>query len=306
MDHRREPADGNELGEFLRTRRAGLDPRRAGLPHHGGLRRVPGLRREELAQLAHVSFDYVVRLEQGRTRRVSRAVLDALADALQMTPDERTYLFGLADISPHRAARAPGLPDVAPRLRQLLDDMHDVPAMIIHRRMDVLAWNRGAAALLTDFGALPPARRNIIRLTFLDDAFRSLYVEWPAVARECVAVLRMESGRHPGDPDLNALIAELNERSADFRTWWAGYHVAGARQLTKLLRHPTAGDLTVDVQQLSVDTHADQLLAAYTAHDAKSRDALGFLLRWSGDARRTPARRSAAPDPDGNTAPGGR
>ncbi|MEV6418852.1 helix-turn-helix transcriptional regulator [Streptomyces sp. NPDC051662] len=292
MNQRGEPGDANELGEFLRTRRAGLDPRRAGLPDYGGLRRVPGLRREELAQLAHVSFDYVVRLEQGRTRKVSRAVLDALADALQMTPDERAYLFGLADISPPKPARAPGLPDVAPRLQQLLDDMHDVPAMIIHRRMDILAWNRGAVALLVDFDALPPARRNIIRLTFLDDAFRSLYVEWPKVARECVAVLRNESGRHPDDPDLNALIAELNEKSTDFRTWWADYHVAGARQLTKLLHHPTVGDLTLDVQQLSVDTQADQLLAAYTAHDAKSHDALGFLLQWSGESRRAPTHRS--------------
>lgn len=293
MDRHHEPGDGNELGEFLRARRAALDPRRAGLPHHGGLRRVPGLRREELAQLAHVSFDYVVRLEQGRTRKVSRAVLDALADALRMTPDERDYLFGLADLSPRKAARAPGLPDVAPRLRQLLDDMHDVPAMVVHRRMDVLAWNRAAAALLTDFAALPPARRNIIRLTFLDDAFRAQYVDWPVVARECVAVLRMESGRHPDDPDLGALIAELNEKDADFRAWWADYRVAGPRQLTKRMRHPTAGELTLDVQQLSVDTDADQLLAAYTAHDAKSRDALDFLLRWSSGPR--PARASSQP-----------
>jgi transcriptional regulator with XRE-family HTH domain len=277
----RASTDRNELGEFLRARRAALAPHEAGLPEGYGLRRVHGLRREELAQLAHVSFDYVVRLEQGRTRRVSRSVLDALADALQLTPDERAYLFNLADVSRHAPARAPGRPEVAPRLRMLLDEMHDVPAVVLHRRMDILAWNHAAAALLIDFGALPLHERNIIRLTFLNDDFRSLYADWPRVARECVAVLRLEAGQHPEDQALEDLVGELNARSADFRTWWADYHVAGPRQLTKAFRHPTAGQLTLDVQQLSVDAERDQLLAAYTAHDAQSRDALRFLLQWS-------------------------
>jgi transcriptional regulator with XRE-family HTH domain len=176
MENRDDTSDGNELGDFLRARRAGLDPRRAGLPDDGRLRRVPGLRREELAQLAHVSVDYVVRLEQGRTRRVSRPVLDALADALQLAPDERAYLFTVADVT-QAPARQPGKQKVDRQLRQLLDGMHDIPAMILNRRMDVLAWNRGASALLTDFGTLPPQERNLIRLTFLDDAYRALYAD---------------------------------------------------------------------------------------------------------------------------------
>ncbi|MER5529474.1 helix-turn-helix transcriptional regulator [Streptomyces sp. NPDC002677] len=275
-------ASDNELGEFLRARRAALTPRRAGLPDDGRPRRVPGLRREELAQLAHVSIDYVVRLEQGRTRRVSRAVLDALADALQLAPDERDHLFTLAETAPTRPARRPGPPEVAPHLRQLLATMPDVPAMVLDRRMDVLAWNGAAAALLTDFTAVPPAERNLIRLTFLDETFRALYADWPRAARECVAVLRMEAGRTPHDPALTALIAELTTQDRDFRTWWATHQVRGPRQLTKTYRHPVAGPLTLDVQQFSVDTHPDQQLIAYTAEpDSASYEALRFLLQWS-------------------------
>lgn len=281
------PSHSSELGAFLRSRRAALDPRQAGLPDDGRPRRVPGLRREELAQLAHVSIDYVVRLEQGRTRRVSRPVLDALADALQLAADERAYLYTLADVSPAVPARGPGRSEVATRLRRLLSTMPDVPAMVLHRGMDVLAWNRAAAALLTDFGALPPAERNLIRLTFLDESFRALYADWPRAARECVAVLRMEAGRTPHDPALAALVGELSLRDQDFRTWWAGHQVRGPRQLTKTYHHPVVGTLTLDVQQFSVDTHPDQLLVAYTAEpDSPSAEALRFLLQWS-DARGT-------------------
>lgn len=282
MDHPGNAAGGNELGAFLRSRRAALDPHLVGMPDDGRPRRVPGLRREELAQLAHVSIDYIVRLEQGRTRRVSRPVLDALADALRLAPDERDYLFTVADAASAPPARQPGRPEVAPRLRELLDTMHDVPAMVLRRGMDVLAWNRGAAALLVDFGALPPAERNLIRLTFLDDAFRSLYADWPRVARECVAVLRMEAGRTPHDPALNALVGQLSVLDADFRTWWADHRVRGPRQLTKTYRHPTVGTLVLDVHQFSVDTHPDQMLVAYTAErDSPSQEALRFLLQWA-------------------------
>jgi transcriptional regulator with XRE-family HTH domain len=272
----------SSLADFLRARRAAADPRRSGLPvDDGRLRRVPGLRREELAALAHVSIDYIVRLEQGRARRVSRPVLDAIADALQLAADERDYLYAVADVAP-AAARRPSRPDVAPELRQLLDTMHDVPALVLHRGMDVLAWNRGASALLTDFGARPPRERNLIRLTFLDLQFRALYADWPRVARECVAVLRMEAGRHPGDPELTALVGELSMGDPDFRTWWAGHQVRGPRHLRKEYRHPVAGELTLDVQQFSVDSHPEQMLVAYTAEPGSpSLDRLRFLLQWA-------------------------
>lgn len=272
----------NELGEFLRAQRAALDPQQVGIPDDGRLRRVPGLRREELAQLAHVSVDYVVRLEQGRTRRVSRPILDALADALQLAADERAYLFTVADVAPGTLARHTPRVAVSPQLRQLLDTMHDVPAMVLSRTMDVLAWNRGAVALLTDFEQVVPDRRNLIWLTFLDKNFRALYADWPRAARECVAVLRMEAGHNPDDPALMALIGELNAGDADFRTWWTTHKVRGPHQLTKTYVHPVVGALTLEVQQFTVDTHPDQFLVAYTAApESPSYEGLHFLLQWS-------------------------
>ncbi|MFF7924463.1 helix-turn-helix transcriptional regulator [Streptomyces mirabilis] len=282
MELQDNASGGNDLGNFLRSRRAALDPHQVGLPDDGRPRRVPGLRREELAQLGHVSIDYIVRLEQGRTRRVSRPVLDALADALPLAPDERAYLFTVADVTPSAPTPGPGRQQVDPQLQQLLTTMHDIPAMILNRRMDVLAWNRGAAAPLTDFGALAPAERNLIRLTFLDDAYRALYADWPRAARECVAFLRMEAGRHPKDQALAALIGELSLRDPDFRTWWSGHRVRGARRLAKTYLHPVAGSITLDVQQFSVDTQPDQQLVAYTAPpDSPSEEALRFLLQWA-------------------------
>jgi transcriptional regulator with XRE-family HTH domain len=297
------PTSGNELGDFLRARRAALGPHQVGLPDDGRLRRVPGLRREEVAQLAHVSIDYVMRLEQGRTRRVSRPVLDALADALELAADERAYLFTLADVAqPAPARRQPAEQRVDPQLQQLINGMPDIPAMVLNRRTDVLAWNTAAAALLADFAAIPPRERNVIRMTFLDTAYRSLFADWTRVARSCVAVLRMEAGLHPDDPALAALVGELSVRDPDFRTWWGNHQVRGPRQLTKTYHHPVAGTLTLDVQQLSVDTQPDQILAAYTARpDSPSQEALRFLLQWSG---RTSGQDDRAADRDGDHAQG--
>jgi transcriptional regulator with XRE-family HTH domain len=280
MDDPAAPSGGNDLGDFLRARRAALDLRRAGLPDDGRLRRVPGLRREELSRLANVSVDYIVRLEQGRTRRVSRPVLEALADALQLSPDDRAYLETLAEVARATRRRASAKPDVADALRQLLEDMHDIPAMVVYRRMHVLAWNVGAAALLTDFGAFPPQERNLVRLMFLDERFRALYADWPQAARDCVAILRMEAGLHPDDPDLIALVGELSIRDKDFRAWWTTHPVHGLSPVTRTFHHPVAGTLTLDVHQLSINP--DVLIAAYTApRDSPSREALRVLLQSS-------------------------
>jgi transcriptional regulator with XRE-family HTH domain len=278
MDDPAAPSGGNDLGDFLRARRAALDLRRAGLPDDGRLRRVPGLRREELSRLANVSVDYIVRLEQGRTRRVSRPVLEALANALQLSPDDRAYLETLAEVARATRRRASAKPDVADPLRQLLEDMHDIPAMVVYRRMHVLAWNVGAAALLTDFGALPPQERNLVRLMFLDEGFRALYADWPQAARDCVAILRMQAGLHPDDPDLIALVGELSIRDEDFRAWWTTHPVHGLGPVTRTFDHPVAGTLILDVHQLSINP--DVLIAAYTApRDSPSREALRVLLQ---------------------------
>ncbi len=296
-DHPRR--NDNALGDFLRAQRGAVDIARLALPDDGRHRRVPGLRREELAERAHVSVDYVVRLEQGRTRRVSRAVLESLADALELAPDERAYLFSVADVAQPRASRAASAQRVLRQVQQLLDSMHDVPALVVDRRQDVLAWNAPAAALLTDFDALPPERRNLIRLTFLDPAYRALYGQaWAGIARECVASLRMEAGHYPEDPALAALVGELSVKDSDFRTWWGSHRVRGAKPRSKTYHHPVAGPMTLDVQQLTIEGQSGQSLITYTARPGTpSAEALHFLMQWSADgSRRNTTQLGAARD----------
>ncbi len=198
-----------ELSEFLKTRRARLQPGDAGAADFGGRRRVPGLRREELALLAGVSVDYYTRLEQGRARNVSPDVLDAVARALQLDADERIYLHNLA--KPAASRKRPSRPQrVGPELRQALEALAAVPAYIIGRRLDILAWNDLARQLIADFPALPAAERNMARLVFLDEASRDLYPDWQTKARDTVANLRYDAGRHPDDPQLASLVGELS------------------------------------------------------------------------------------------------
>ncbi|MGE7433107.1 helix-turn-helix domain-containing protein [Kitasatospora sp. NPDC001175] len=266
-----------ELGEFLRSRRARLRPEEIGLPPYGGRRRVPGLRREELAQVAGVSVDYYVRLEQGRTEHVSQAVLDAVARALRLDPDERLHLGNLA--RPHRPDGVPRPPQrVLPGLQRLLDSMADVPAYVVGLGTRVLAWNRLAAALITDFGALQPDRRELARLVFLDEAARELYEDWEGKARDVVAYLRLDAGRHPGDAGLSALIGELSIGSRDFARLWAGQEVRDKTRGGYVFRHPAAGRLELAYETLRLPDDPDQALIAYTVEpDSPSRAALLLL-----------------------------
>ncbi|GAA2262937.1 helix-turn-helix transcriptional regulator [Kitasatospora cystarginea] len=266
-----------ELGEFLRSRRARLRPEEIGLPPYGGRRRVPGLRREELAQVAGVSVDYYVRLEQGRTEHVSQAVLDAVARALRLDPDERLHLGNLA--RPHRPDGVPRPPQrVLPGLQRLLDSMADVPAYVVGLGTRVLAWNRLAAALITDFGALQPDRRELARLVFLDEAARELYEDWEGKARDVVAYLRLDAGRHPGDAGLSALIGELSIGSRDFARLWAGQEVRDKTRGGYVFRHPAVGRLELAYDTLRLPDDPDQALIAYTVEpDSPSRAALLLL-----------------------------
>ncbi|MFC4608370.1 helix-turn-helix domain-containing protein [Streptomyces maoxianensis] len=215
----------NELGEFLKARRAELSPRSVGLPDAGGPRRVAGLRREEVAQLAAISTDYYTRLEQGRIQ-ASAPVPGALARVLH--PERRPArlplgLAGKCNAQPRRRARQ----KVHPQLRRLVDDLSATPAIVMGRRMDILAWNSLAAALVTDFGRIPEKQRNYIRLVFTDPALRTLYADWETIARTCVvAQLRMEAAKYPDDPRLTALVGELSVQDPHFRQWWAVHHVA--------------------------------------------------------------------------------
>ncbi|WP_181790679.1 helix-turn-helix domain-containing protein, partial [Streptomyces phytophilus] len=253
---------GSELGDFLKARRRELTPAAAGFAG-GGRRRVPGLRREEVALLASISPDYYTRLEQGR-RRASGPVLDALARALRLSGDERAYLFELSGKDAGRPRRPPAQ-RVQPQLRRLLDDLTRTPALVIGRCTDILAWNPLAAALFTDFARLPRHERNFVRLVFCDPAVRALYTDWHRAARACVAQLRMEAARDPADPRLAALVGELSVRDPDFRAWWGGHRVAVRTAGAKALRHPAVGELVLDWSTLTDTGDPDQQLVTLTA-----------------------------------------
>ncbi|MEU4161463.1 helix-turn-helix transcriptional regulator [Actinoplanes sp. NPDC026670] len=281
-----------ELKDFLRTRRARLTPRDAGITDAFPGRRVPGLRREEIAALAGVSVDYYVRLEQGRDLNPSSTVIEAIARALQLDDTERAHLFDLVKARPGRSAPRPQR--VRPGMYQMLETLDDAasPAFVLGRRMDLLAANRMARALICDFNLLPAAQRNKARFIFLDPRARDLYVQWAKVAAETVAVLRVEAGRHPDDPKLAALVDELSVKSEEFRRWWSDHQVLVRTSGSKLYRHPVVGELTIDFQALQLPEDPDQTLFVYTARSGSpSHEALRLLASWS--AQETGAREGA-------------
>ena len=281
MDH------NSELKEFLRTRRARLRVDDVEIGGTGRVRRVPGLRREEVAQLAGVSVDYYSRLEQGRQLNVSDEVLDAVARALRLDDVERSYLFQIARTHSRRSRRRSPAPvqRVRPGIRRMLETLDDrVPAFVFGRRMDVLAANRLARALMVDFDALPPSDRNMLRYTFLDESSRELWVDWEDVARDNVATLRLDAGRHPDDPLLAELVGELSIKSPEFRRWWADHNVRERTHGTKGYHHPLVGDLTVDYECLALPGDPDQTLCVYTAEaGSPSETALKLLANWTGE-----------------------
>ncbi|MFF7073409.1 helix-turn-helix transcriptional regulator [Streptomyces pseudovenezuelae] len=271
-----------ELGEFLKVCRAQLGPRTVGLPESGAPRRVPGLRREEVARLAGISTHAYTRLEQGRAP-VPTTVIATLARVLHLDDAQRDHLFELAAAGAREPRRRP-VQKVHPQLRRILDELSTTPALVIGRHLDILAWNPLAAALLTDFDKVPAKRRNYARLMFTDPAFRELCLDWRTNARTCVTQLRLEAARHPGDPGLAALVGELSVADADFRKWWAGRQMNGLRMGTKRVRHPIVGDLTLDWDSLTCTADPTQkLLIATAAPGAPSHDGLLFLASWTAD-----------------------
>lgn len=286
MDH------NAELKEFLRTRRARLRVEDLEIGGSGRVRRVPGLRREEVAQLAGVSVDYYTRLEQGRHLNVSDEVLDAVARALRLDEVERSYLFQIARVKTRRARRRPApVQRVRPGIRRVLETLDDVtPAFVFGRRMDLLAANRLARALLGDFEALPPRDRNLLRFTFLDESARELYTDWEDVARDNVAILRLDAGRHPDDPLLTELVGELAVKSEEFRRWWADHNVRERTHGVKRYHHPVVGDLQVNYESVAVLGDPDQTLCIYTADPGSpSETALRLLANWTGTTAAPPA-----------------
>ncbi|MFF3461314.1 helix-turn-helix domain-containing protein [Streptomyces sp. NPDC002619] len=276
-----------ELSEFLRSRRARLKPEDVGLPDFGRHRRVPGLRREELAQLAGVSVAYYTRLEQGNGRNVSAEVLDSIARALRLTDAEHAHLTHLAKPKQHKKKAAGRTQQVRGALRQLLDTMDGVPAYVTGRRSEILAWNRMAVALFGDWGELPVTERNWARLVFLRPDYRDLFVDWEQKAIDIVCSLRMDAGCYPDDPRLSAIVGELSVKSADFRRLWATHDVKEKSYGVKRLHHPLVGELSLNYETLKVADDSDQSLIVYHAEPGSpSADALRLLASWGTDAAR--------------------
>ncbi|MET8579731.1 helix-turn-helix transcriptional regulator [Streptomyces collinus] len=293
MDEQPEAAAGRaldrraELSEFLRSRRARLKPEDVGLPDFGRHRRVPGLRREELAQLAGVSVAYYTRLEQGNGRNVSAEVLDSIARALRLSDAEHAHLTHLAKPKAHKKRPAARQQQVRAALCQLLDTLDGVPAYVVGRRAEILAWNRMAAALFGDWGQLPAGDRNWARLVFLRPEYRELFVDWEQKAIDIVCALRMDAGCFPDDPRLSALVGELSVKSEEFRRLWATHDVKEKSHGVKRLHHPLVGDLSLRFETFRVAGDPDQGLITYHAEpQSASAESLRLLASWGTDATR--------------------
>lgn len=269
-----DPTD--ELAAFLRDRRERLEPGDVGLPPSGRSRRTPGLRREEVAELAGVSVDYVVRLEQARGLRPSADVVDALARALRLAPGERSYLFDLTG----RRLPASTKPSTtaAPPLARLVDDLSPLPAMVMNHRFDVLAWNPQMSALILDFGALPPPQRNAMWLCLVHPEIRERYTDRDRVVREGVAHLRSAWAAHPDDRALADLIATCSAHDDGFARRWAEHDVAAGGRGAKAMRHPGAGEIAVDFEVLVPLQDVDQRVMICRPADEGSRAALERLV----------------------------
>jgi transcriptional regulator with XRE-family HTH domain len=273
--------DKQELGAFLRSRRERLLPEDVGLPS-GPRRRTPGLRREEVAVLAHISTEYYVRLEQGRAPRPSGEVLAGIAGALRLTDAESDHLHTLAGTAPSRT----GLHrrDVRPSIRTLLERLPQTAAIVTSALFEVLAWNDLAAALMEDFAQLVPEDRNLARRAFLAPAraHTTLYgVSDAAEFRHHVVMqLRSALARYPSDPAVTTLVEELRDGSPEFARLWERHDVQAAPMLTKTFHHPVVGEITVECDSLML-TDRDQHLVLYTAplgsHDAEALALLNVL-----------------------------
>ncbi|MFI5680064.1 helix-turn-helix transcriptional regulator [Streptomyces cellulosae] len=279
-----------DLREFLRIRRSRLAPEDIGLSTDGGIRRVAGLRREEVAQAAAISVDYYTRMEQGRVSAVSAEILDSLARALRLDDEETRHLHRIAGTTPHswhrQSADRHQKQTVRPTLRNMLDSLIGHPALVMGRAMSVLAWNRAAAALLGDFGDLRPADRNIAKMTFLDRNSRDLYANWKEHARENAACLRLEAARYPEDPLLTSVIGELAVKSPEFRSLWADHRVRDKTSGAKGFHHPIVGDLRLFHETLRLVDDPRQTLVVYSAASgSSSADALRLLLDWTSDSQ---------------------
>lgn len=274
MTDRLDADDANRLGEFLRDRRQRLDPAALGF---GGRRRTPGLRREEVAQRAHISATWYTWLEQGRGGAPSPRVLDSLAEALMMTEAEREHLFLVAIGRPPKA-RAAGRDGITRRLQRFLDAMPMIPATIATSTWDIIGWNRAAQLALSDYKTLPPGERNILRRMFLDPATRAAQIDWESVARYLVATFRAETAR-AGETDRAAeLVAELTRKSDDFTRMWTENEVHSTGEGTKTIRHAAVGEINFEFSSFAIDSRPDLKMMIYNPADNRALEKMRRLL----------------------------
>lgn len=279
---------GGDVQQFLTGMRARITPEQAGVPMFGGDRRVPGLRREEVAQLAGVSTAYYTRMERGNLRGVSEGVLRSLARTLRMNDAETQHLFDLA----RAASDSAKTPSVKPESRlpqraaQLMDAMPDVPTIALGRLGDVLGANALGRALFPHLFPEDGEPLNHTRYLFLDGRSRDFYPDWEADARHVVSVLRLIAGQDPADRGLMSLVGELATHSREFRTWWAGHTVKVHTAGTKAIRHPVVGDIVLGYETLTLGSTADIRIVTYLADPGTaSADALALLRTWVATTR---------------------
>jgi transcriptional regulator with XRE-family HTH domain len=291
----------NDIREFLASRRARITPEQSGLPAYGGNRRVPGLRRGEVATLAGVSVEYYTRLERGNLAGVSEGVLEALARALQLDDAERAHLFDLARSAGTSAKprRRPAPQRVRPSVQFLLDSITNAPAFVRNGRLDILATNQLGYALHSEFYISPVRPANHARFVFLaEERARRFFPDWELSANNTVAILRSEAGRDPYDRGLSDLVGELSTRSAKFRTLWAAHNVRHHYTGMKHFHHPVVGDLHLmfEAMELSADTGLS-LMVYPPEPGSPSEDALRLLASWAAthDQARLPAATAAVP-----------
>lgn len=276
-----------DIGEFLTSRRAKLTPTQAGLPDFGGRRRVPGLRREEVALLAGMSAEYYKRLERGNVTGVSEAVIDGISRALQLDEAEHAHLNDLiraanAGVHPQRRRAASRKVQLSAGMQQTIDAMSTVPVFIQNGRLDAVASNRLGRALFSEMleNASPPA--NAARFVFLDPRSHTFYQDWESNTRQIVAILRAEAGRSPYDRNLSDLVGELSTRSDLFRRLWGAHDVKEHRGGTKSITHPIVGDLELTFQSMDLATDRGLQMLVFSAEPGSvSHERLQLLANWA-------------------------
>ena len=289
--------NSDEVKAFLSSRRAKITPDQAGLTAYSRSRRVPGLRRSEVADLAGVSVEYYARLERGNLSGVSDSVLDALGRALQLDEAESAHLLALARAAgpSARTRRKPPAQLVRPSLLRVLDLMGDIPAFINNRRLDVMAANPLARALYAPLFADPARGANHARFAFLDPRARDFWIDWERIADDTVAMLRTEAGRDPYDKAMSDLVGELCTRSDAFRVRWAAHDVRLHRTGLKHYRHPVVGDLHLSFESMELAADPGLTLTMLSAEaGSPDDDALRLLASWA--ATHAPADALSAPE----------